>query len=424
MKARHALIAAMTLTLAVPAVALAASGLPTQAGARSSTIMGPARAGRATPPGPRPTSPAHQPTRTPVPSPPGTPTSGASTPAAVSGYLSTRGNQIVDSQGNAVRLVGAGLTGGEQDLGEPTAAEMSPQTLRAAKAVGFNTIRFTWCDEKLTPANLVKWDTIIAAGRALGLKFIMARMWQHPGQGNDVGNPLWYDVNGPIGRDQVTKDLVTVAEHYKGNDAVVGVELWNEVNNGTNSVAQASWGDGNQATDLRLAAETMGNAIHAVNPNLLIVVDGLIDWQDYKGVWGGHHLGLAAAKPVTLKRPNKVVYVFHHYPEFEDPASTQAQWMTMFGDPYNAGLPVMMGEGGLSSNRVNTPAATQWHAFMKFISGQTPGLKIPAGGRPMSWLGWSLVTKEHIGDDHLFDMMLSDWTTFNPAEAPLFTPYE
>ena len=57
-------------------------------------------------------------------------------------------------------------------------------------------------------------------------------------------------------------------------------------------------------TDWRLAATTCGNNIHLVNPDLLIIVEGL----NYDNV-----LTFVASLPVVLDQPNKLVYEAHNY---------------------------------------------------------------------------------------------------------------
>ena len=53
-----------------------------------------------------------------------------------------------------------------------------------------------------------------------------------------------------------------LAQRYASNPAVIGADLHNEPH------GSATWGDGNPATDWRLAAERAGNAILAANPEL------------------------------------------------------------------------------------------------------------------------------------------------------------
>lgn len=71
-------------------------------------------------------------------------------------------------------------------------------------------------------------------------------------------------------------DWVMLARRYR-NTAVVAADLWNEPK------MNATWGTGDLASDWRLAAERVGNAIQAVNPDWLLVVEGVggATW------WGG-----------------------------------------------------------------------------------------------------------------------------------------
>jgi len=55
---------------------------------------------------------------------------------------------------------------------------------------------------------------------------------------------------------------------------VIGADLHNEPH------GPATWGSGDVATDWRLAAERAGNAILKVNPDWLIIVQGV---QEYQG---------------------------------------------------------------------------------------------------------------------------------------------
>jgi aryl-phospho-beta-D-glucosidase BglC (GH1 family) len=74
-------------------------------------------------------------------------------------------------------------------------------------------------------------------------------------------------------------DWVMLARRYR-NTAVVAADLWNEPK------MNSTWGTGDLASDWRLAAERVGNAIQAVNPDWLLVVEGVggATW------WGGNFL--------------------------------------------------------------------------------------------------------------------------------------
>ena len=71
---------------------------------------------------------------------------------------------------------------------------------------------------------------------------------------------------------------------------------------------KASWGTNDQATDWRLAAERCGNAIQAINPNWLIVVEGVennVPGQKLKIHWMGANLEGVDRFPVRLSRPQQ-----------------------------------------------------------------------------------------------------------------------
>src|SRR5205085_531187 len=65
--------------------------------------------------------------------------------------------------------------------------------------------------------------------------------------------PLWYTRRYPEQR--WIADLVRLALRYRQEPAVIGIDLHNEPH------GRATWGDGNPATDWRLAAERAGNVV-------------------------------------------------------------------------------------------------------------------------------------------------------------------
>src|SRR5581483_866358 len=74
----------------------------------------------------------------------------------------------------------------------------------------------------------------------------------------------------------------------------------------------ATWGSGDLTTDWQLAAERAGNAILAVNPYVLIFVQGIEHTGDDWYWWGGNLLDAHDA-PVHLNVPGRVVYAPHDY---------------------------------------------------------------------------------------------------------------
>jgi endoglucanase len=82
-----------------------------------------------------------------------------------------------------------------------------------------------------------------------------------------AANQLWY--TGQYPEQRWIDDWRMLAQRYRNNPTVVGADLHNEPH------TPACWGCGDQTRDWRLAAERAGNAIQAVNPDWLIIVEGV-----------------------------------------------------------------------------------------------------------------------------------------------------
>ena len=80
-----------------------------------------------------------------------------------------------------------------------------------------------------------------------------------------------------------------LAPRCTGDSTVIGFDLHNEPRN------PACWGCGEVSLDWRLAAQRAGNAILEMNPNLLIVVEGVELHNNQSYWWGGNLKGVAEA---------------------------------------------------------------------------------------------------------------------------------
>jgi endoglucanase len=131
-------------------------------------------------------------------------------------------------------------------------------------------------------------DKIINYAGSLGLKVILDNHRSEDGNSTEQ-NGLRYTSAYP--ESVWVNDWVALANRYKGNATVVAMDLRNEPH--TQSFSSygtgSTWGTGNSATDWNLAAQKAGNAILAVNPSLLIAVEGISDWVNDSGVtvWVG-----------------------------------------------------------------------------------------------------------------------------------------
>ena len=113
----------------------------------------------------------------------------------------------------------------------------------------------------------------------------------------DDGNGLWYTDKYP--EEMFFEHWALMAERYAANPMVIGADLRNEVRatkkgeNGT--VTFALWGSGRAEQDWNQAAEEAGRRVLAANPDMLVIVGGLVS---------GGFLTPAILAPIQL--PNQV----------------------------------------------------------------------------------------------------------------------
>jgi aryl-phospho-beta-D-glucosidase BglC (GH1 family) len=355
---------------------------------------------------------------TPADRPAGTPAGGGS-----HGYLHTQGATIVDSTGAAVRLTGLSWFGLEtpnyalHGLWSRSMGDM----LDTVKALGYNTIRVPYSNQLFdagsTP-NSIDYaknpdlagldglhilDKLVEGAGARGLRIILDR--HRPDSG--AQSELWYTAQ--YSEDRWIADWKMLAARYKGDPTVIGCDLHNEPH------GAATWGDGNVATDWRLAAERAGNAILSVNPDLLIFVEGVERLANGTTWWGGN-LAAAGDAPVRLDVARRVVYSPHDYPAsifaqmwFADPtypANLPDVWDTHWGYLVRNGIaPVWIGEWGTKDQ---TSSDQQWfHTLATYI-----------GQHGLSFAFWSL--NPDSGDTG--GILADDWTTVNTEKQQVVQP--
>jgi endoglucanase len=232
--------------------------------------------------------------------------------------LHTSGHQILDSAEHVVRLTSVNWYGFDEREYVAGGLDHAPlETIVAQiRAVGVNSVRLPWANEMLernpqaadyaVKANpefrgkhaLDVLDAVIAA---LVRARIMVILDNHMSQADwccsdTDGNGLWYNAEYP--EEKWLADWQTIIWRYKNQPWVVGADLRNELRNG------ARWGGDDPRLDWHAAAERGGNAVLAVNPNLLVMVESPHYATDFAAF---------AKLPVTLKIPNRVVYSPHAY---------------------------------------------------------------------------------------------------------------
>jgi len=242
------------------------------------------------------------------------------------GYLSTKGKYIVDEKGRKVKLAGISWFGGETTNLSPHGLWAKPLShfIKLIKELGYNHIRYPWTNEMLFPgaktqsvdslqnpdlADLTPLEVMDAVINACGQAGIKVYLDRHrPLSGGQ--SELWYI--SKVDEEKWIEDWQFLAKRYKGNPTVIGADLHNEPH-GT-----ACWGCGEKDRDWRLAAERCGNAIHEVNPDWLIIVEGNDHygeegWQKGESYWWGGMLKGVKEFPVRLNIKNKLVYSAHDY---------------------------------------------------------------------------------------------------------------
>jgi endoglucanase len=334
------------------------------------------------------------------------------------------GGKIYDGSGELVRITGVNWFGLETPDYKPHGLWMRTldQLLDSIQTAGFNAIRLPYCNTALTTSassaldtnlnpdlvgktGLQIMDLVIAGASARGIKVILDRHTLHGEPNTDV--TLWYD--SQVSEQQWIDDWVMLAQRYKGNPTVIGFDLQNEPH-GT-----ARWGNGDPATDWQIAAQKAGNAVLAANPDLLIIVEGVEQFNNQFYWWGGQLMG-AATYPVQLSIPDKLVYSPHDYPSsifaqtwFSDPtypANLPGVWDANWGYLSKANTaPILIGEFG---SMLQTTSDQQWiDALAQYIT--TNGL---------SFTYWAL--NPDSGDTG--GILEGDWTTIDPVKLAALTP--
>jgi endoglucanase len=211
------------------------------------------------------------------------------------------------------------------------------------------------------------------------------------------------------------QDWVMLAKHYKGDSTVIGADLDNEPH------SPATWGDGNPSTDWRMAAEKAGNAVLAANPQWLIIVEGVDQYQN-DGYWWGGNLEGAAKYPVRLSESDKLVYSAHDYgpsvynqPWFQVPNPTDlvhtlpAIWEKHWAYLQQDGIaPVFVGEFGGPSMGLDTEGVWQ-RTLVSFLKTNS-----------ISYTYWAW--NANSGDTG--GILNNDWTTTNQSKLNVLSTYQ
>ncbi|MFJ6652716.1 cellulase family glycosylhydrolase [Microbacterium sp. NPDC091313] len=347
--------------------------------------------------------------------------------AAPSGWLHTSGSTIVTESGQPYVIRAVSWFGMETSNCAPHGLWTIGLDAGMAQIAGFGftTVRVPFSNECLAASSttsidananpglvgktpLQVLDAVVASAKAHGLNVILDR--HRPDSA--AQSELWYTAR--FSEQRWIDDWRMLAARYKDDPTVIGVDLHNEPH-GT-----ACWGCGDASRDWRAAAMRAGDAVLAVNPRLLIIVEGVERQPDGSSTWWGGGLAGAGAAPVTLSVAHRLVYSPHDYPASvyaqdwfraaDYPANLPAVWERNWGYLQTQGIaPVLLGEFG---TKLETASDRQWLSTLVSYLAQ----------KKMSFAFWSF--NPNSGDTG--GLVADDWRTPQSAKlaalAPLLTP--
>ncbi len=348
-------------------------------------------------------------------------------------WLHVEGSALYDSKGNKVRLTGVNWFGFETNnkIVHGLWARDYKDVLQDVVDLGFNTLRIPWSNviigekepievndyemnTELVGKNPVEALVIVCeAAKEIGLKVIL----DCHSRKNDayLEEDLWY--TDECSEEKWIEDWKYLAEIFKDNDAVIGMDLNNEPHD------RATWGTGNPKTDWAMAAEKCGNAILEVNPNVLIMVEG-VEGVNGEGSpnsywWGGNLQGVNKHH-VKLTNPQKLVYSPHEYGPtvflqtwFESsrfPGNMPGIWDKQFGYIAKENIShLFVGELGIRDP--DGKDETWFSTFLKYMA---------LNGESYSWTFWAL--NPNSGDTGgLYEY---DWTSIVQWKVDYLKPFQ
>jgi endoglucanase len=237
--------------------------------------------------------------------------------------LRTRGRHIVDADGKRVKLVSVNWYGASDVNMVPGGLEVQDRSKIACiiRELGFNSVRLPYADETVRKNPIINPELLSANQDLIGLRALdvyasVVRTLTAAGLAVIVNNHItkarwccdgypcdmsWKNNDlGPFCPIRQTEkdwidDLLMVMEPHVDNKLVVGVDLRNEVRGFAGRFMWDSWAE---------AAEHAAERLHQLQPEWLMVVEGVQSANDLRGAKG---------RPVRLSRQDKLVYSSHVY---------------------------------------------------------------------------------------------------------------
>jgi endoglucanase len=354
------------------------------------------------------------------------------TAAAPQMPLSTSGRYLVDARGRRVRLAGVNWYGFHEDDGVAPGLDRTDRRSLARRIalLGFNSVRLPfslWMTEQTAPvpdrylaANpdlsgatpLQVYDACVEALTEVGLIVMPNCHTLDAGWccSEDDQSGLWFNDRWPAAKFFAAwRDM---AARYASNPLVAGMDIMNEPRRTRVGwrVLTPTWGR-RRKTDLVAMYTTVGNLIHEVSPEVLIICEGPGFAADLTGV---------ARHPVRLERPGKVVYSLHDYSWFHPAGQPRSAFFDQIhragGYLLTAGIaPLWIGEFGNDTRsldnfgRSSSPRSAWWTNIEAWLTEYD-----------VDWCWWPLNPTQPRGSVPVSGQHRSDWG--DPESWGLLTP--
>lgn len=373
-------------------------------------------------------------------------------------WLHVQGNRIVDEAGNQVWLTGTnwfGYNASERVFHGLWSANIT-QITKAMADRGINIVRVpvstqlllewrggqvvaqpnvnTYANpELLGKNNLQIFEFWLELCEQYGIKVMLD---VHSADADNSGHiyPMWY--KGSITPEQFYLGWEWAATRWRDNDTIVAFDLENEPHGTPNQPPRAKWDNTTDIDNWKHAAETAAKRILAINPNMLVLVEGIEvyprpgkNWSSpntnpdlspnyFYNWWGGNLRGVAE-HPINLgANQDQLVYSPHDYgplvyeqPWFQGPfdkASLTADvWRPNWFYIHEQGIaPLLIGEWG--GRLGQDERQDRWMTALR-------DLIVEQGIHQTFW-----VLNPNSGDTG--GLLLDDWRTWDEAKYNLLKP--
>ncbi|GHU52677.1 endoglucanase [Clostridia bacterium] len=285
-------------------------------------------------------------------------------------WLTTKGNKIVDMDGNEVWLTGVNWFGfnTQRRTFDGLWSSNLRDNLKLIADHGMNLLRIPMAAEQLLdwkagkpykltwefnkwknsefvgnfdpdsenpnenaaimPTDLDTFNIALQLCKEMGIK-VMVDIHSDEVDDNGHQRAVWW--TDKISTAQYYEALEWLADTYKNDDTIIAIDLKNEPHGKKTDAVMAKWDDSTDENNWQNVASVAGKKVLAKNPNLLIMVEGVevypkegFDYtataggygqpENYYGTWWGGNFRGAKEYPVDLgDKQDQLVYSPHDY---------------------------------------------------------------------------------------------------------------